>query len=232
MTERLYYSDAYLQRFEARIVDRADEGRRVYLNRSAFYPTSGGQPNDLGRLGGVAVVDVIDEEERVAHLLASPLAPHTSELVAGDVDWTRRFDHMQQHTGQHLLSAIFADALGWATLSVHFGPDYATLDLDAESISIERLREVEERANVLVAEDRSVTVSFEDAASAQGLRKASDRNGSLRIVTIDGIDRSACGGTHVHHTGAIGAVLLRRQEKIRKATRVEFVCGLRAMRRA
>lgn len=229
MTERLYYRDAYLCEFEGRVVERADEGKRIYLDRSAFYPTSGGQPNDLGSLGGVDVIDVVDEEDRVAHVLASALS---TDEVRGEVDWRRRFDHMQQHTGQHLLSAIFADSLGWPTLSVHFGPDYATLDLDTESIAVERLREVELRANAIVAEDRPVTVSFEEAATAQGLRKASERGGELRIVTIDGVDRSACGGTHVQRTGAIGAILLRRQEKIRRATRVEFICGQRAIRRA
>lgn len=229
MTERLYYTDAYLQRFEAGVVSRSDDGRRIYLDRTAFYPTSGGQPNDLGTLGGVDVLDVVDENDRVAHLLATPI---DGEVVTGEVAWTRRFDHMQQHTGQHLLSAVFADSLGWATLSVHFGPDYATLDLDTESIAPEQLRDMELRANALIADDRPVTISFEDAAGSEGLRKASARTGTLRIVTIDGIDRSACGGTHVRSTGAIGTILLRRQEKIRRATRVEFVCGLRAIRRA
>jgi alanyl-tRNA synthetase len=139
---------------------------------------------------------------------------------------------MQQHTGQHLLSAVFDDLFGAKTLSVHFGPDYSTLDVDAESISRSQLVAAEERANALVAEGRPVAVSFEDAAGASGLRKASDRAGTLRIVSIADVDRSACGGTHVRSTAEIGPVLLRSVEKVRKSTRVEFVCGMRAVRRA
>jgi alanyl-tRNA synthetase len=148
------------------------------------------------------------------------------------IDWTRRFDHMQQHTGQHLLSAVFEDLFGHKTLSVHFGPDYSTLDLDTEMLSRDRMIAAEQRANALVAEARAVTVTFEDSATASGLRKPSDRPGMLRVVTIDSLDRSACGGTHVRNTAEIGVVLLRSAEKVRSATRVEFVCGMRAVRRA
>jgi alanyl-tRNA synthetase len=229
MTARLYYRDAYLTTFAARIVDRADDGHRIYLDRSAFYPASGGQPADRGALGGVPVLDVVDEGDRVAHVLAAPLP---GGHATGAIDWPRRFDHMQQHTGQHLLSAVFADLLGHDTASVHFGPDYATLDLATESLGTEQVVAVERRVNDLVTDDRPVTISFEDAATVQGLRKPSDRDGTLRIVTIDGIDRSACGGTHVRSTGAIGPILLRRQEKIRKHVRVEFLCGARALGRA
>lgn len=233
MTERLYYTDAYLTRFRGRVVGRGDDGRRLYLDRSAFYPTSGGQPNDEGHIGGVGVVDVIDEGEQVAHLLAAPLeGAEVGGEVAGEVDWGRRFDHMQQHTGQHLLSAVFADTFGWSTLSVHFGPDYATLDLDTAEVAAAAVREAEARVNALIAGDLEVAVTFEEAAAAAGLRKATDRTGTLRVVSIDGVDRSACGGTHVRRTGEIGTVLLRRQEKVRRATRIEFICGQRAVRRA
>jgi alanyl-tRNA synthetase len=139
---------------------------------------------------------------------------------------------MQQHTGQHLLSAVFEDLFGYKTLSVHFGPDYSTLDLDTEMLSRDRMIAAEERANAVVAEARAVDVTFEDAASAQGLRKPTDRAGTLRVVAIDRLDRSACGGTHVRSTAEIGAILLRSVEKVRNATRVEFVCGVRAVRRA
>lgn len=231
MTQRLYYTDAYRTSFSSRVVDRSDDGTRVYLDETAFYPTSGGQPHDLGTLAGVAVTDVVDEGERIAHVLASPLSD-SSATIDGAIDWNRRFDHMQQHTGQHLLSAVFEDLFGFATVSVHFGPDYSTLDLDAESVSHAQLVAAEARANAVVAEARPVVVTFEDAASAAGLRKASDREGTLRIVSIDGIDRSACGGTHVRSTSEIGVVLIRSFEKVRKATRVEFLCGQRAVRRA
>ena len=182
-------------------------------------------------VGGVRVIDVIDEDDRVAHVLAAPLPP-TPAPIDGVVDWKRRFDHMQQHTGQHLLSAVFEDLFGHKTLSVHFGADYSTLDLDTEILSRDRMIAAEERANAVVAEARPVTVAFEDATTVSGLRKPSDRAGTLRVVTIDALDRSACGGTHVRNTAEIGAVLLRSAEKVRSATRVEFVCGVRAVRRA
>jgi len=230
-TNRLYYTDAYRTSFTATVVERSDDGTRVYLDDTAFYPTSGGQPNDLGALGGVPVVDVVDEGDRIAHVLAAPLSAATAS-VAASIDWTRRFDHMQQHTGQHLLSAVFEDLFGHHTVSVHFGPDYSTLDLDAELVTHQQLVAAESRANEIVADAKPVVVTFEDARQATGLRKASDRDGTLRIVSIEGIDRSACGGTHVRSTAEIGAVLVRATEKLRKATRVEFVCGARAIRRA
>jgi len=230
-TNRLYYTDAYRATFTASVVARDAGGTRVYLDDTAFYPSSGGQPHDLGTLAGVAIVDVVDEDDRVAHVLAAPLQAGAAR-VDGVVDWTRRYDHMQQHTGQHLLSAVFEDLFGFRTASVHFGPDYSTLDLDTELVAHQQLIAVEARANALVAEARPVTVTFEDAASAGGLRKPSERPGTLRIVSIQDVDRSACGGTHVRSTAEIGAVLLRATERVRKATRVEFICGARAIRRA
>ncbi len=231
MTERLYYNDAYLTDFAATIVEVADGGRRIYLDRTALYPTSGGQPFDIGTLGGRRIVDVIDEESRIAHVLDAPLA-QTAGAVEGHVDWERRFDHMQQHTGQHLLSAVLEDLFGWKTVSVHFGDQTSTLDVDADSTPPARLEAAEHRANLLIAENRAVTVSFEDAASAIGLRKPSDRMGEIRVVTITDVDRSACGGTHVRATGEIGGMLLRRTEKVKQGTRIEFVCGRRAVSRA
>lgn len=230
MTNRLYYTDAYRAEFNANVVARGDNGTRVYLDETAFYPTSGGQPHDLGTLNGVDVIDVIDEGERVVHVLASALP--AGDTVSGKIDWTRRFDLMQQHTGQHLLSAVFEDLFGFKTVSVHFGAESSTLDLDAELVTYQHMVAAEARANALVAEARPVQVTFEDARTAMGLRKASDRDGTLRIVSIDDVDRSACGGTHVRTSAEIGAVLLRANEKIRKATRIEFVCGQRAVNRA
>jgi alanyl-tRNA synthetase len=229
MTERLYYTDAYLTAFDAKVVDRGDGSRRLYLDRTAFYPTSGGQPHDLGTLGGIPVADVIDEESRIAHILAEPT---TAETVHGELDWPRRFDYMQQHTGQHLLSAVFADDFNHSTLSVHFGPESSTLDLDCEAVDDEVIQRAEQRANQVIAENRPVTITFEDAGTALGLRKMTARDGIIRVVSIAGADRSACGGTHVRTTGEIGVVLLRRQERIRRTARLEFVCGMRAARRA
>lgn len=237
MTERLYYRDATIRTFSARLVEASDDGRKVYLDQTAFYPTSGGQPHDLGTLDGARVVDVVDEGERVAHLLDAPVGARAEAELRGEIDWQRRHDHMQQHTGQHLLSAMLDDLLGLRTVSVHFGPETSTLDVaDASGsgsvLSADLLVNVEARANAIVGEARPVVVTFEDAATVQGLRKPSDRDGILRVVTIDGIDRSACGGTHVGTTAEIGPVLLRRQEKVKQGLRIEFVCGARALRRA
>jgi alanyl-tRNA synthetase len=239
MTERLYYADSYLTRFEATLLDRDDSGQRLYLDQTAFYPTSGGQQFDLGELQlpgattALGVVDVVDEGERIAHILAEPqleLVPGTRLL--GSIDWPRRFDHMQQHSGQHLLSAVFQELCGAGTLSVHFGEESSTLDLEAAALAPEQLLAVERRANGVVFENRELGVAVEAAEAATGLRKASTRSGALRIVSIAGLDRSACGGTHVRRTGEIGLILLRKLERVRKGVRVEFLCGARAARRA
>ena len=229
MTQRLYYTDSYLCDFEAAVVGLADDGRRVYLDRTAFYPTSGGQPFDTGTLNGIEVTDVVDEGERIAHLLVQPVAG--SEAV-GQVDWPRRFDHMQQHTGQHLLSAVLSDLYGYATVGVHFGRDSSTVDVDSPGLTPDLIGKVEDRSNEIVVENRPVEVSFEDAGAVSGLRRASERTGSLRVVTIRNLDRSACGGTHVRATGEIGPILIGKVERVRKGTRVEFLCGARSIRRA
>ena len=229
MTERLFYTDSYLKDFRARVVDQSDAGRVVYLDRTAFYPASGGQPSDFGSLGGVEVVDVIDEEDVVAHRLAAPL---TDTEVEGHIDWPRRFDHMQQHSGQHLLSAVFEELYRVKTISFHLGAEASTIDLETADLDGARLAAAERRVNDLVFENRPLSVSFEEASSASGLRKPSERAGELRIVSIADLDRSACGGTHVRATGEIGPVFIRKSEKIRGSVRIEFLCGARAVRRS
>jgi alanyl-tRNA synthetase len=229
VTERLYYNDSYLHQFQARVLETSDDGRKVFLDRTAFYPSSGGQPFDVGTLGGVAIVDVIDEDDRVAHVVEKPLA--LGEVTA-EIDWTRRFDHMQQHTGQHLLSAVFEELFGISTVSFHMGSVASTIDVSAASLSVSQTERVEERCAEIVAEARPVLITFEDASTDLGLRKASERTGTLRIVSIQGLDRSACGGTHVRSTAEIGPIAIRKLEKIRGTTRVEFVCGMRAIRAA
>lgn len=229
MTKRLYYSDCYLREFSAEVLDSSPDGLIVYLDQTAFYPASGGQPNDLGTLGGVDVVDVIDEGRRIAHRVAAPIL---GRAATGAIDWTRRFDFMQQHTGQHLLSAVLEEMFGFRTVSVHFGSEFNTVDLETGSITADQIREAELRASAVAAENRPVSVTFEQHSAAEGLRKASEREGELRIVSIEGLDRSACGGTHVRSTGEIGAILIRKQDKIRGNVRLEFVCGARAVRRA
>ena len=230
MTLRLYHRDAYLTDFDATV--EAVEGSKIYLDRTAFYPTSGGQPFDAGTLSGARVADVIDEESRVAHVVTAGTAFTVGAAVKGTVDWVRRFDHMQQHTGQHLLSAVFSELFGHETVSVHFGDESSTLDLATDMLSGDATIRAERRANLLVLENHPVTVTFEDARSASGLRKASDREGEIRVVSIDTLDRSACGGTHVRFTGEIGPVAIRKVDRAKKQVRVEFLCGWRALGRA
>lgn len=232
-TDRLYYHDPYLVHFNARVTEISQDGRRLYLDRTAFYPTSGGQPHDTGSIHGAPVINVIDEEHRIAHEVEQPIEEiQIGSQIHAEIDWARRYGHMQQHTGQHLLSAVFVELLGYETLSFHLGATVSTIELSTPKLSENELEQVERRTNALIREARPVLISFEDSAEANDLRKASERTGTLRIIAIDGIDRSACGGTHVRSTAEIGPVLIRRQEKVRNSTRIEFVCGVRAERRA
>ncbi len=234
MTERLYYHDSELLDFDAQVTAVLDNGRQVVLNRTAFYPTSGGQPYDTGFINEYRVTDVVDADDHIVHLLDPPFSGSVGDTVHGTVNWERRFDHMQQHTGQHLLSALLADSLGMPTVSVHFGDHSSSIDVSApasDNAPDEQWVEALERsANELIAANLTVSVAFEDVAQATGLRKASDRSGTIRIVSIGTVDRSACGGTHVSQTGQIGSVLLRRIERTKGLLRVEFLCGMRAVR--
>jgi len=230
-TERLYYHDSYLIEFEGQVVDVSADGRRVYLDRTAFYPTSGGQPNDVGELGGRPVVEVVDEEDgRIAHVLAVGSLPVGA--VSGKIDWHRRYEHMQQHTGQHLLSAVLMDLYGFQTLSFHMGDEVSTIELGTKEISEKQLLAAEARANELARAGRAVRIAFEDAGQVEGLRKQSQRLGMLRIIEIEGLDKSACGGTHVRSLAETVPVQIRKIEKVRGNVRLEFVCGERAVRRA
>ena len=233
MSERLYYQDSFLKTFQARVVRLDSEG--VVLDRTAFYPTGGGQPHDTGLLGGVPVVEVSENERgEILHLLESPLPARVGEMVQGEIDWPRRSDHIQQHSGQHLFSAVFLCRFGFPTVSFHLGAETSTIDLAAPAVSPEQARQAEEVANEVVFEDRPLRVWFAtpDEAKALPLRKDVAREGELRLVEIPQLDLTACGGTHVARTGQIGAVLLRKVEKCRQGVRVEFVCGLRAIRLA
>ncbi|MGP0075368.1 MAG: alanyl-tRNA editing protein [Bryobacteraceae bacterium] len=238
VTQRLYYTDSYLTEFRARVVDASPDQQRIYLDRTAFYPTSGGQPFDTGHLGGLAVIDVIDEGDRIAHLLSEPLMlserlneNENENEVEGRIDLSRRFDHMQQHTGQHLLSAVLLELFDAPTVSFHLGGESSTIDI-ARTLEPLELREAERRANQIVFENRPVTVGFQHSSENLGLRKPTEREGDVRIISIQGLDRSACGGTHVRATGEIGPILLRKLDRIRGNPRIEFLCGGRAVARA
>lgn len=232
-TERLYYADCYLKDFSARVLRTTTDpsGFRVYLDRTAFYPESGGQPSDRGTLAGVSVLDVIDEGDEVAHILADNPA---FESVQGNIDWDRRFDHMQQHSGQHILSAAFEHAGGYKTVSFRLGTESSTIDLDSDRVGAKQIVEAEQLANHVVFEDRPVQISFRSAEEIQqlDLRKPTVREGDIRLVQVEGFDLSACGGTHISRTGSIGIICVRKVERAKDLTRVEFVCGTRALRYA
>ena len=231
MTERLYYTDPYLAEFDANVIGvETHEGKpAAVLDRTAFYPTSGGQPFDVGRLGDAAVVDVVDRDDGVIlHVIEREIRPGS---VHGVVDWARRFEHMQQHTGQHVLSAAFDRVLAARTESFHLGTVSSTIDLH-RVITPSDVDRVEDEANRIVWENRPVHIRFVEAeeAATLPLRKESTRTGRLRIIDVEGFDVSACGGTHVSRTGAIGSIVVRSIEKFRGGTRVEFLCGIRAQR--
>jgi alanyl-tRNA synthetase len=231
MTDRIYYTEPACRSFEATVTRAAErEGRSVVvLDRTAFYPTSGGQPFDVGRLGPVEVVETIDEDSEVVHVVSGPLS--AGDRVRGEIDWARRFDHMQQHTGQHVLSAAFDRLFENRTTSFHMGAEVSTIDIAREASPSEVDRAVDE-ANLVVWEDREVSVRFvsADEASRLPLRKEPIREGTLRLVEIRDFDLSACGGTHVSRTGAIGMIAVANAERFRGGSRLTFVCGGRASR--
>jgi len=236
VTSRLYYEDSFLREFDAQVLSCAaakDEGRfEVVLEATAFYPESGGQPSDRGRLAEANVLDVVEREDSTILHITDRKLP--TGPVRGAIDWERRFDHIQQHTGQHLISAAFIELFNFPTVSFHLGREISTIDVAAPSLAPRHLEEAERRANQIIFEDRPIQVNYgtaEELADA-GIRKAVDRTGPLRVVTIEGCDRQPCGGTHAARTGQVGLVLLRRFEKHKQNWRIEFVCGGRALRAA
>jgi alanyl-tRNA synthetase len=234
-TERLYYNDPYLLEFDANIVETKTVGSNhgIILDKTAFYPTSGGQLFDLGTINDVPLVDCFEEEEtgQVVHVVKSK---PSGQVVHGRIDSDRRLDHMQQHSGQHVLSHAFVELFDWPTVSFHMGAASCTIDLPVDSISQEQADKAVDLANRIVLENRTVAVKYvshENVAEA-GLRKPTERTGDIRIIDIAGYDRSACGGTHVQMTGEIGPILITGIERSKKQTRVEFICGLRVLRYA
>lgn len=235
MTHRIYYTDALQTTFEATVLSSspldagASSQSKVTLDTTAFYPTSGGQPFDTGTLGGRRVLDVVDGEDGViAHVVDGPLEP--GRAVSGVIDWPRRFDHMQQHTGQHVLSAAFERTCAARTESFHLGTATCTIDL-AREVTPAEIAAAEALASQVVFEDRPVHVRFasEAEAAALPLRKEPARGGTLRLVDVKDFDLSACGGTHVSQTGQIGLIAVSGWERFRGGSRVAFVCGRRAL---
>jgi len=237
-TRRLYYDDSFQDNFTANVVScqpmadplagQESSSWGVLLDQTHLYPTSGGQPNDFGKLGDANVVDVRDlENDEILHVVDRPVP---TGQIDGCIDWPRRFDHMQQHTGQHLLSAVFAERFGLPTVSFHLGQSVSTIDLRGSQPTPQILEGAARAANAIVFEDREIAIRYGTAEqfAKMGVRKPIERAGTLRAIEIAGIDFQPCGGTHVRRTGQIGTILLRGCSKIRQDWRVEFLCGRRA----
>lgn len=248
MTDHLYYHNSFLYNFEAQVHSVVETPRpALVLDRTAFYPTSGGQIHDTGAIiagaegtdsaasgGKATVVDVVEAEGgHIVHYLDAPLKdvkPGTK--IRGEINPARRRDHMQQHSAQHVLSAAFLRLFHMPTVSFHMADDYSSIDLDTAALSTDQVEAAEKLANEIVLENRSVDIRFatHDEAAQMGLRKLPPANREkLRLIEIEDFDLSACGGTHVNRTGQIGSILLRKTEKVRQGFRVEFVAGQRAV---
>jgi alanyl-tRNA synthetase len=231
MTVRKYYDDSYTRRFDARVVETGsrEAGPSAVLDQTFFYPSSGGQPHDTGTLGPARVTSVTIREEdgAVVHQLDAPLPQGP---VAGSLDWERRFDHMQQHTGQHILSQAFLRTANAPTIGFHLGQETVSIDLEASKLDQATVAGAETLANEIVAKNLAVRAWFpeDDELARLALRKTPDVRGRLRVVGIGEFDYSACGGTHVAATGEIGLIAVHKSERLTRGTRIEFLCGGRA----
>jgi alanyl-tRNA synthetase len=232
MTIRLYYKDAYLTEFDAQVLRSlpGDKNTRgVVLDRTCFYPTSGGQPCDHGFLLSQPVVDVMEQDGDIIHWIEGSLE---TAQVHGQIDWPRRFDHMQQHTGQHILSQAFIKLFEAETTGFHLGAEFSTIDIARSSLNENEAQSVERLANEIVLSDRPVTTRFVsiDQLAGLDLRKMPNVDKDIRIVKVEGFDQTPCGGTHCARTGQVGPIAIRRWEHRGAETRVEFLCGWRALR--
>ena len=235
-TERLYWKDAYLRRFEARVVATGEFTGKpaVTLDATAFYPEGGGQPADRGTLGGVPVIDVQEKNGEIYHILGqSPedTALTTGARVSGEIDWTRRFDYMQQHSGQHILSGGFWRLCQAETLSWHLGEDYTSIDIALPALASEAAAEVERASNDVLWNDLAIEARIyaPDEVEKLGLRRGPKVESDIRIVSIGDWDAIGCGGTHVLTAGRVGSINIRRWETRGNMTRVEFLCGERSL---
>ena len=228
MTNKLYYEDPYLTTFTASIIKKEPE--YVIISETAFYPTGGGQPCDIGSLNDISVVNVEIIDGEIRHFLAEPLDSQSIE-VKGSINWRRRFDHMQQHAGQHILSAAFAELFQMQTVSFHLGKETATIDLDTTEVTAEQLKKVEELANQIILENRAIETKWvtENELTQYKLRKATSIKEDIRLVIIPDFDYNACGGTHPSSTGQVGSIKILQTEKQKRHIRVEFVCGKRVL---
>lgn len=229
-TERLYFEDPYLLDFEAEVIERLihDGKPAVVLDRSCFYPEGGGQPSDRGTLNGIPVHEVVEMEGKILHVLE---ADFEGGRVKGRVDGVRRFDHMQQHAGQHILSQAFFELFKGETRSFHLGEEASTLEIGLSRLSEEEITKVEERANAVVFKNREIKTYFKDNETIGDvpLRRPPKVSGRIRVVEVADYDYSACGGTHPRRSGEVGMIKITRWERIRDNLRFEFLCGWRAL---
>ena len=233
-TERLYYADSNLIEFEARVTDvteRVSGWTAVVLDRTAFYPTGGGQPSDTGTLNGLRVVECIDDGDNGVLHVVQGMTPARGAVVKGRVDWLRRLDHMQQHTGQHILSQAFVTLFKAPTKSFRVLEQSCEIDVDLANPSIEVIERAVELANNVIWEDRAITIHNVTSAEAAQLplRKDPARQGELRLIEIEGFDLTPCGGTHAYRTGEVGMIAVRTWERAKGLVRIEFVAGVRAL---
>jgi alanyl-tRNA synthetase len=234
VTERLYYSDSHLIEFEARVIDVTDRvsgWTAIVLDRTAFYPTGGGQPSDTGTLDGARVVECIDDGDKGVLHVVQGAAPRRDAIVHGRVDWSRRLDHIQQHTGQHILSQAFVTLFNAPTKSFRVLDDACEIDVELSNPNNEVIERAVELANNVVWEDRAIAIRnvTSDQAAELPLRKEPSRDGDLRLIEIDGFDLTPCGGTHAYRTGEVGMIAVRSWERAKGLTRIEFVAGMRAL---
>ena len=232
MTRKLYHEDPYLQSFSSQVYERIEyQGKpALILQQSAFYPTSGGQPHDTGTLNDAIVLDVIEDEKYgLVHVLEVDIG---DDFVYGQINWERRFDHMQQHSGQHLLSQVFLRLCEAETLSFHLGDESSTLDVDLADLDRETVSFVETISNQVIYENRSIMAHIlnQEELAQFPLRKMPSREGPIRLVEIAQFDYSPCGGTHCAHTGELGLIKIIKTENYKGGTRVHFLCGRRALR--
>ncbi len=233
MTKRLYYQDSYLKEFKAKVLKKIkiDNQPAVILDETAFYPTSGGQPYDVGVIQDVPVVEVVEEGDEIIHILKEELKEETNSEVIGKIDWERRFNHMQQHLGQHILSGALMEIYGAETVSFHLGEKVCTLDIAKEKITEEEVKKTEEYANKIIFDNRPVKCYFvegEEDLKRLNLRKVPEKMGKIRIIEVENFDLSACGGTHCRVTGEVGLIKITKWEKRGEKIRLEFICGWRA----
>ncbi len=230
-TEKLYYEDPYIRNFHAQLVENGvDENGRHYvvLDKTAFYATGGGQPNDTGMINNVPVYDVEEVDGEIRHFIQTPIE---EKECSGEIDWERRFDHMQQHAGQHILSAAFEEMYGYKTVSFHLGEETCSIDLEVQALGVEEASRVEERANAILLENRPIEVKWvtTEEASRLPLRKALSVTDNIRLVIIPEFDYNGCGGTHPSTTGQVSTINILHWEKQKKNyLRIYFVCGNRA----